>query len=271
MDRLRFQFLGTGTSTGVPMIGCDCPVCRSPDRRNRRMRSSLHVQAGPVSFVVDTPPDFREQALQYGLRHLDAVLFTHAHADHIFGFDDIRRFNTLQNNHPIPAYAATETVVELQRIFAYMTRAGQKGLYRPKIRFMPVESSFRIAPLDPSANDPAEAVEIVPFDVIHGTDRTQGFRIDWRGRSLAYAPDCQSLPVASLPLIRGVDIMILDALRYRPHPTHMNIAASLSLLNQIGARRAYLTHLCHDIDHASLSSQLPADVLVSYDGLKVAL
>ncbi|MDD5707402.1 MAG: MBL fold metallo-hydrolase [Kiritimatiellae bacterium] len=270
MNSFELLFLGTGTSTGVPMIGCDCPVCRSKDPRNRRRRSGLYVRAGETCVVIDTPPEFREQALEHDLRQLDALLFTHAHADHVFGLDDIRRFNTIQDGHAIPVYAATETIVELQRIFSYMTKPCQKGLFRPKVSMQPVEAPFRVAPLKAAHAGPDD-LEVVPFEVAHGDGRTQGFRLNWRGRSFGYAPDCQSLPAASVSLLHGVNLMILDALRYRPHPTHLNVEESLAVLSRIGAPRALLTHLCHDIDHAQLSAQLPPWVQLSYDGLRVQL
>lgn len=267
MNGMRLLFLGTGTSTGVPMIGCDCPVCLSPDPRNRRRRSSLYVTAGATHVLIDTPPDFREQALTHNLRRVDAVLFTHAHADHIFGFDDIRRFNTLQGDRIIPAYACTETVAELRRVFSYMAKPAGRGLYRPKVNLYPIEAPFRIAPLEAARTTPDD-IEVVPFDVVHGGDRTQGFRLNWRGRSVGYAPDCQSLPPASVALLQGVDLMILDALRYRPHPTHLNVEESLALLRRIGAPHALLTHVCHDIEHTRLNAELPPWARLSFDGLE---
>lgn len=262
-------FLGTGTSTGVPMIGCDCPVCQSADSRNRRLRSSLFLRLGATCILIDTAPDFREQAIAHSLRHIDAVLFTHAHADHLFGFDDLRRFNTLQEGRSIPAYATPETAEEIRRIFRYLFGPCKVGLYRAKIDLHAVEAPFRVAPL--GCLPDAESPEITPIQVIHDDSRTVGYRIDFDGRSIGYAPDCVALPPESIARFHGVDVMIIDALRYRPHPTHMHIDASLKAIREIAPARAYLTHICHDIDHASLSGSLPQCVELAYDGLTVRL
>ena len=251
-------FLGTGTSVGIPMIGCRCPVCCSTNPRNVRRRASLYVEADGVGLLIDTAPDFREQVLTFGVSRVDAVLFTHPHADHIFGFDDIRRFNTIQEQ-VIPAYASPETVAELRRIFPYISDTMPKGLFRPQIDFRAVEAPFRVG-----------AIDVQPVDVQHGTDRTYGYRLDWRGRSVGYVPDCHRLDAAAIDAFAGVDIMILDALRYRPHQTHMAVAESLAALEQIGAPTSYLVHLCHDLEHEALQSELPAGVYVSYDGLELS-
>jgi phosphoribosyl 1,2-cyclic phosphate phosphodiesterase len=256
---MRAQLLGTGTSSGVPLIGCDCAVCKSADPRNRRRRTCLHLEAGGVHIQVDTPPDFREQALEYGVEHIDAVLFTHAHADHVFGFDDIRRFNTIQKC-VIPAYADASTLADLRRIFDYISTDKIPGFYRPQIDFKVVESPFRVGD-----------VEVTPLPVEHGPKPTFGFRFDADGSSLAYVPDCKSMPEGTIDLIRGVDVMLLDALRYREHMTHMTIDESVALLQQIGAGQSYLVHLCHNVDHASQDAKLPEGINVSYDGMKIIL
>ncbi len=256
-DVFQFTFLGTGTSLGVPMIGCDCAVCTSTDPRNRRRRSSVYVEAGETRFVIDTSPDFREQALACGLRQVDAVLYTHAHADHILGLDDIRRFNTLQSA-VIPVYAMSETLAELRRVFSYIGRPVQPGLYRPQVDFRLVEGPFRVGD-----------VEIAALPVEHGTEHTVGFLLSWRGWRVGYFPDCHRMPEATLAAVRGVQVMVLDTLRYRSHPSHLCVAESLALLQAIGAGRSYLIHLCHDLEHARLESELPPGIRVACDGMVV--
>lgn len=256
---IELTFLGTGTSVGVPMIGCHCPVCSSKNPRNTRRRTSLYVRTDKTAFVIDTPPDFRQQALDFGVERVDAVVFTHAHADHIFGFDDIRRFNTLQNC-VIPTYADAETMADVRRVFNYVgSHPSAKGLYRPLVDFVEIDGPFDVGD-----------VKLTPLDVEHGRKMT-GYLLEQGAFRVGYVPDCHVMPEATLRTLCGVDVMILDALRYRPHPSHISVEESLALLAKIGARQSYLIHLCHDVEHAELEAQLPPCVRVSYDGLKVCL
>ena len=271
-DAKRFEvvFLGTGTSTGVPMIGCECEVCLSPDPRNRRLRPSLYLWLGDVAVLIDTSPDLREQALAHNLRQLDAVLYTHCHADHIFGLDDLRRFNTLQDNQVLPVYGAVETLSELKRIFSYLFTPVKRGLYRAKLELHDVEEPFPVARLGAVAD--GDSPLVTPVDVIHDGNRTLGYRVDYAGRSLGYVPDCADMTDDSVAKFRGVDVMVLDALRYTPpHLTHMGITDSLAMLERIAPRQAYLTHMCHAVDHSTVSSQLPTGVALSYDGLRLEI
>lgn len=330
---MKATLLGTGTSSGVPVIGCDCPVCLSDDPRNRRRRTGLYLEAGGVSILVDTPPDFREQALEYSIPRIDAVFFTHSHADHIFGFDDIRRYNTIQNQI-IPAYAHPETIADLKRIFDYIGTEKVKGFYRPRIEFRSIEGSvsFRRSgettgnteeprrlgagsgggpdpwPTPLAANQRTnegipqslgypygrsrmgrgrgssthgeeggsegmgdEAVEVVPLPVIHGPGVTVGYMFKEHGKKLAYVPDCSMMPDQTLEMIKGVDVMILDALRHRPHKTHLTVEDSVKLLQKIGAKRSYITHMCHDLDHEETEALLPDGMRVSYDGMMLEI
>ncbi|MBO4286842.1 MAG: MBL fold metallo-hydrolase [Kiritimatiellae bacterium] len=256
---MELTFLGTGTSTGIPMIGCDCPVCRSADPRNKRRRSCLYVKTERTAFVIDTPPDFREQMIDADIRRLDAVVFTHAHADHIFGFDDVRRFNTLSGNVVLPAYGDPDTIAHIQHIFSYIkTTPDRLGLFRPLIEFRPVTVPFEIGD-----------VRLTPLDIEHG-ERMTGYLIESGGARVGYVCDCHRIPEQSLARLTGLDAMILDALRTAPpHPTHLCLEESLALLARIGAKHSFLTHMGHDFDHAALERSLPPGVAPSYDGLRL--
>ncbi len=256
---MKCTFLGTGTSVGVPMIGCDCDVCKSSDPRNKRLRSSLYIQFGGVNIIIDTPPDFRMQALQYNIRQVDAVFITHSHADHIFGFDDIRRFNTIQGEI-IPAYADANAMVDLKKIFHYVQKMPKKGMYRPQIDFNIIEQSVEFGPLK---------VELIPVE--HGPQMISAFLVSDETGSICYAPDCSFIPDESISKLRGIDVMVLDALRHRPHPAHLTLEESISFMQKIGAKQSYATHIAHDLDFEETEKTLPAGINLAYDGLVVNL
>lgn len=252
---MKVTVLGTGTSVGVPAIGCDCPVCTSTNPRNRRRRCSLYIEAGGVHVVVDTPPDFREQALEYRIPRVDAVLFTHSHADHVFGFDDIRRFNTIQDAI-IPAYGSHETIADLKRVFKYVQQERIPGMYRPRVDFRAVSDPFEIG-----------ALRIEPLQVDHGPHHTYGYLFACHERSLGYVPDCSGMEDDVVARFKGVQVMILDALRHRPHASHLTLENSLKLLQRIGAGRSYITHMTHEMEHEETQRDMPEWADVSYDGL----
>jgi phosphoribosyl 1,2-cyclic phosphate phosphodiesterase len=257
---MKVTFLGTGTSVGIPVIGCDCTVCQSPDSRNHRRRSSIYVEAGGFHIVIDTSMDFREQVLAYRVPRIDAVLITHSHADHIFGLDDIRRFNTIQGTM-IPVYGSAGAIADLKRIFTYVDQyVPEPGVFRPRLTFCTMAGVFMAGPVK---------VEALP--VLHGRTETYGYRLEWEGRSLGYVPDCKEMPDSTVERLAGVDVMILDGLRHRSHPTHLTVEAALGLLARIGAKRSYLTHICHDLDHEETLEILPPSVYLACDGLKLAV
>ena len=256
---LSLQFLGTGTSVGVPQIGCTCPTCTSGDPRDRRRRSGVYVRAGDTAFVIDTPPEFRLACLALKVTKVDAVVLTHAHMDHIAGFDDIRRFNTLNGKTVLRCYAAPETVESMHRIFPYITtKSNKQGLYRPMIDFHPVTRAFRIG-----------RAQLTPLPVEHGGPRTNGYLIEAEGKRLAYIPDCCELPEGVLKKVRGVDVMVLDCLRERIHPTHLSREKALAYMKAIAPRRGYITHMCHDLTHAQWLRLLPRPIRPAYDGLRI--
>lgn len=249
----RVTFLGTGTSHGVPAIGCRCATCLSDDPRDRRWRPSILIELPDASVLVDTAPDLRAQALAFGVTRVDAVLYTHAHADHLLGLDDIRRFNEIQGG-PVSCYGDRATITELRRTFAYAFRPGPAGGGIPRLNVFAVEGPFSLG-----------RSEIVPVPVMHGTQQILGFRIG----SFAYLTDCSAIPEPSWPLLDGVRHLALDALRERPHPTHFSLPEALAVVGRLRPERAWLTHICHDLAHAATSARLPAGVVLAYDGLRV--
>jgi phosphoribosyl 1,2-cyclic phosphate phosphodiesterase len=248
---IRVTMLGSGTSTGVPVISCPCKVCTSDNPRNRRWRPGLKLEIGECVVLVDTPTDLREQALRFGLSRVDAVLFTHAHADHIFGLDDVRIFNFRQRN-AIPCYGSELTLQAIRRTFAYVFEEGQKGGGKPQLDLIGVREPFRLL-----------GEQIVPVPVWHGEMEVYGYRIG----SFAYVTDCNRIPEESFALLEGVEILILDALRYRPHSTHFSVSEAIAIAERIGASRTIFTHLAHEIDYGAPAVPLPAGVEFGYDGL----
>ncbi len=246
-------FLGTGTSTGVPVVGCTCRVCTSADPRNKRLRQSVKIEAKGKHFLIDTTPDLRLQLLRDPIPRLDFLLFTHSHADHIMGLDDIRPFNFRQRE-TIQAYTSHNTVKAIRRAFSYIwdTNA-QLGGGKPQLELTEVTGPF-------SHDD----IEIVPIPVIHGDWTILGFRIG----PFAYITDTNGIPDSSLQLLEGVEELALDGLRPTPnHPTHFTISESVEAAQRIGAKRTWLIHMAHEVDHATVEATLPENIRIAYDGL----
>lgn len=256
MAELTLTVLGSGTSVGVPTIGCTCRVCSSDDPRDRRLRPSVMVRYAGRTVVIDTGPDFRQQCLSHGIRTVDAVLYTHAHADHILGIDDLRPFNFHQRGN-IPIYASAETLEVIRRVFSYIFHEGETESSRPKI----AAHVFDSAPIE------MFGIDVVPIPIRHGSGWTHGFRFG----PIAYLTDHSEIPDHSLELLEGLDVLFLDALRYKPHPTHSTVDTSLRTVERLRPRRAYFTHISHDLGHERAQSLLPENVWLAYDGLEVTV
>jgi len=259
---IRVTVLGSGTSHGVPAIGCDCEVCRSQDPRDKRTRPSILIEiigepasafAGAVrSILVDTSTDLRTQAIANDVRRVDAILFTHTHADHVFGLDDVRRFNQMQRS-AIPCFADADSLGSLRQMFSYIFEPPrQLGGGLPQLLLFRLAGAFSLG-----------GVEIVPIPLFHGTLPVLGFRVG----SFAYLTDCNRIPDESFTLLAGVRTLIIDALRQRPHSTHFSVGEAIAAAARIGAERTYFTHICHDLGHAATCASLPAGVELAYDGL----
>ena len=264
----QILFLGTGTSAGVPMVACDCPVCTSADQHDRRYRSSIYISVGGLKVLVDTSPDFREQALRHNIRRVDRLLITHAHVDHLFGLDDIRRINTVQGSD-IPLHAAPETLRDIRRIFDYIFRDAVPGTYRPKLDLVPVTGPFSFA--TPEGGE----LRVEPVETIHGWTKTLGFVFIFAGCRFGYVPDCHELSAASRDALRGLDLLAIDCLKRKPHPTHLSLDEALAIIGDLKPKRALLTHIGHDLGHEALSRELAergfAYVSPAYDDLLLDL
>jgi phosphoribosyl 1,2-cyclic phosphate phosphodiesterase len=255
---MRLTFLGTGTSFGVPQIGCDCAVCRSTDPRDRRTRSGAVLEAGGSTILLDTPPELRLQLLGARLSRIDAVVYTHEHADHINGIDDLRIFSVRRAN-PLPLYGPAETLHRLRASFNYIFDDAVRpfeGTSKPNLALHVVEPNrmLRIA-----------GVEVLPLSFQHGHLRVFGYRFG----NLAYITDVKAIAEPEREHLRGLDVLVLNALWWRPHPTHMSISEAIETARSLGARRTYLTHLTHETGHVELEAKLPAGILPAYDGLTV--
>ena len=254
---MRLTFLGTGTSFGVPQIGCGCAVCRSTDPRDKRNRSGALVEAGGSTILIDTPPELRLQLIAGGFSQVDAVLYTHEHADHTNGIDDLRMFSVRQRR-ALPIYGPPETLERLRTSFSYIfddVRA-YEGTSKPSLALHAVE---------PGVVVDVAGVAVLPLAFQHGHIRVFGYRIG----DLAYVTDVKSIPEAERRQLQGLDVLVLNALWWRSHPTHLSIGEAIETAQSLGARRTYLTHLTHETGHAELAGQLPEGIFPAYDGLTV--
>jgi phosphoribosyl 1,2-cyclic phosphate phosphodiesterase len=251
---MRVTFLGTGTSHGVPQIGCDCAVCRSTDPRNQRLRASILVEDAGTTVMVDATPDVRTQVLRSGVRRLDAVLLTHAHADHMLGLDDLRTFTC---ETPLPVWGSAETLTDVQRIFPYACTE------KPRYPGVP---RFALQPIADGAQIRVGSLACRTVTVMHKDMPVFGYIFSG---TVAYVTDCNHVPPAALAALRGVTVLVLDGLRHRPHIAHFTVAEAVAVAQQVGAPLTLLTHICHDLDHATTEVSLPAGVRLAYDGLRL--
>jgi len=250
---VRITVLGSGTSSGVPTIGCSCDVCRSTDPRDKRLRPSVLLRYLDRNVIIDTSPDFRAQVLKAGVERLDAILYTHSHADHILGLDDVRPFNFRQKS-AMPVYGNEETLGVIQRVFQYAFEEPKESSV-PKLDLRVLNG----APFD------LFGMEFTPVRLCHGRGTVLGFRF---GRA-AYLTDHSEIPEESRALLGDLDVLFLDALRHRPHPTHTTVENALKLVEELKPRRAFFTHMCHDLSHEQTEATLPANVRLAYDGLEI--
>ncbi len=251
---MNITILGSGTSHGVPVIGCRCEVCTSEDSRNKRTRSSAWIRDNGQSILIDTATDFRTQAIREGIDRLDAILYTHAHADHLHGLDDTR---SLTKDRAVPLYASRATADEIRSRFDYIFRDTQPGGGKPQVSIHEIETD----PFD------IGSLHITPVPVLHGKLSIFGYRI----ASLAYITDCSAIPEESYPLLEGISTLVIGALRDRPHITHFTVEEALEASRRIGALRTIFTHMCHDLEHEELSSRLPDGAMPAYDGLSLEI
>jgi len=253
VESLKVTFLGSGTSLGVPEICCNCDVCTSGDPKNNRLRPSVLINCNNMSIIIDTTPDLRMQALKYNVDKIDAILYTHNHADHVFGLDDIRRFNFLQGK-PIPCYRNEKTIEWIKNIFSYILEDSKYKFFLPKIDFNIINGRFHIGDC-----------EVVPIELMHAEMVVLGYRM---GR-FAYLTDCNMIPDKSRELLTGLDVLVLDALRRKPHVAHFSLQEAIKEAHKIKAKRTVFTHIGHDLDHQKTNEQMPGNMELAYDGLVI--
>lgn len=254
---LELTILGCGTSTGVPLINCKCRVCRSHNPRNKRLRTSAWIRWKGKSLLIDASTDFRQQALKHRIKHLDAVLFTHPHADHVNGIDELRCYNFTQKSR-IPVYGNGWTTAELGEKFKYIfTPGAQEGGGIPLLDLHAIGQDARQVEI--------AGLRVEPVRLMHGSKESLGYKFD----GVAYLTDCSYIPDQSLEKVKGIDVLVIDCLREKPHGTHFNLDQALEVIARLRPRKAYLTHLSHDVDYAALARKLPRGVYPAFDGLRI--
>jgi phosphoribosyl 1,2-cyclic phosphate phosphodiesterase len=252
---MKVIILGCGTSTGVPIIGCSCPICTSSNPKNKRTRSSIFIRARGKNILIDTAPDLRFQALRHGITRLDAVLYTHSHADHIHGIDELRTYNFI-NKMVIPCYGNPDTVATIQTNFGYIFDSSYTSGGKPKLEMIPVADEFVF-----------HGIRIIPIEVYHENWKILGYRIG----KLAYITDCSGIPEESFEKLKGLDLLVIDALRYTPHPAHLSVEQAVQAVCMLKPGRAVFTHMGHEIEYDTLSRQLPEGIMPAYDGMEFEL
>jgi phosphoribosyl 1,2-cyclic phosphate phosphodiesterase len=252
---LKLTILGSGTSTGVPVLGCHCTVCRSTEPRNNRTRCSALFEWSGYKVLIDTATDFRQQALREGIEQIDSVLYTHAHADHVHGIDDLRTF-TLVSGRAIPVYAAPGILERIQGLFNYIFSESDAPGYRPRLQVNQVTGPFELF-----------GQLVTPVPLVHGSGESLGYRVG----NLAYVVDCSAIPESSWSLLQGLEVLVIDALRFRRHDSHFSIREAIEVAEKLRVPRTLLTHLTHDIDYPQHASSLPAGVEFAYDGQTLTL
>jgi len=253
---VRITFLGTGTSHGVPMIGCECATCRSTDPHDNRLRPSICIETSGARVLVDAGPDLREQALRHRIARVDAIVFTHGHADHILGMDDVRRFNALMDGS-MPCYGDAATLEDIRRMFSYVfDPATPKGGGLPQLDLRVIDGPFSVGD-----------IHLQPVPIWHGRRRILGFRVG----AFAYLTDCSRIDEAAWPLLERLEVLVLDALREKPHPTHFSLSDAIETAARIGAARTFFTHMAHDLPHEATNARLPDGMRLAHDGLVLSM